>query len=108
MDFSTYGWVSPLGKDSEILTYTVGSCTMFCARKQEKILPAAAINEQLEEKIAALETEQARKVYRKERQNFKDEVVHTLIAACADTIQPDLCLCRPSIKFIVYRYFQQE
>lgn len=79
MDFSTYGWVSPLGKDSEILTHTVGSCTMFCARKQEKILPAAAINEQLEEKVAALETEQARKVYRKERQNFKDEVVHTLL-----------------------------
>lgn len=79
MDFSTYGWVPPMGKNSELLTHSCGGFTMICARKQEKILPAAAINEQVEEKIIDLETSQARGVYRKEKRQFKEEVTHSLL-----------------------------
>lgn len=79
MDFSRYGWVPPLGKDSELYTHSCGSYTMICARKQEKILPPAAINEMVEEKVIDFETEQARSIYRKEKRTIKEDVIHTLL-----------------------------
>jgi len=79
MDFSRIGWVSPLGRNSEMLTHTASGFTMICVRKQEKILPSAAINELVEEKIAEVESENARPVYRKEKRNIKEDVLHTLL-----------------------------
>ena len=79
LDFSRTGWVSPLGRDSAMLTHSAGGYTMFCARKQEKILPPAAVNELVEEKVAAFEAEQARTIYRKEKRTLKEDVVHTLL-----------------------------
>ena len=79
MDFSRYGWVPPLGKDSELYTHSCSGYIMICARKQEKILPPAAINEMVEEKIIDYEAAQARSVYRKEKQTIKEDVIHTLL-----------------------------
>lgn len=79
LEFSRYGWISPLGRHGDLYTHTVNGCTMICARKQEKILPPAAINEMVEEKVADLEARQDRSIYRKEKRNIKDEVIHTLL-----------------------------
>ena len=79
MDFSRYGWVPPLGKDSDMYTHSCGNYTMICARKQEKILPPAAINEMVEEKITDFEAAQARPVYRKEKRTIKEDVIHSLL-----------------------------
>lgn len=79
LDFSCYGWVPPLGKHSELLTHSCNGYTMLCARKQEKILPPAAINEMVEEKVLELEAKQDRGVYRKEKRNIKENVIHTLL-----------------------------
>ncbi len=79
MDFSRYGWVAPLGKDNTQYTHSCGAYTMICARKQEKILPPAAINEMVEEKIIDVETAQARRVYRKEKHTIKEMVMNTLL-----------------------------
>lgn len=79
MDFSRIGWVSPLGRDSEMLVHAVAGFSMLCARKQEKILPPAAVNELVEEKMADFESAQARKMYRKEKCTLKEDVVHTLL-----------------------------
>jgi len=79
MDFSRYGWVPPLGKHSELYTHACNGHTMICARKQEKILPPAAINEMVEDKILELEARQGRNVYRKEKRDIKENVIHTLL-----------------------------
>jgi recombination associated protein RdgC len=79
MDFSRYGWVPPLGNDSEMYTHSCSGYIMICARKQEKILPPAAINEMVEEKIVEFEATQARSVYRKEKRTMKEDVIHTLL-----------------------------
>ncbi len=60
VDFSKYGWVSPLGRNGEMYTHAIGHNIMICARKQEKILPTAAINEVVEEKVEDLESREAR------------------------------------------------
>ena len=79
MDFSRYGWAPPLGRDGEMLTHTCGGYTMLAARKQEKILPPAAINEMAAEQIAELEATEARGAYRREKQAIKEEIIHTLL-----------------------------
>ncbi|MDP4946036.1 recombination-associated protein RdgC [Alishewanella sp. SMS8] len=51
----------------------------FAIKRQEKILPAAVINEELQPKIDAAEQEQGRALSRKEKQALKEELIHTLL-----------------------------
>ncbi len=78
-DTVTYGWVSPLGDGSELLTHITGQCTMVTACKEEKILPSSVIREHVDEKVQAIEAEQGRQVFRKEKESLKEEVIQTLL-----------------------------
>ncbi len=78
-DTSKIGFVAPLGDDSEDLVHSAGGYIMLCCKKQQKVLPAAVVNESLEEKIREVQQDESRKVGRKERQQFKDELVMTLL-----------------------------
>jgi recombination associated protein RdgC len=69
------GWVSPLGDESELLVHAAGGRLLLCLKREEKLLPATVVREQLEEKVAIIEQEQGRKVYRKERLGMKDEII---------------------------------
>lgn len=69
------GWVPPLGDASEELVHAAGGRLLVKLRREEKLLPSSVVREQLDEKIAAIEADQGRKVYRKERLNLKDEIV---------------------------------
>jgi recombination associated protein RdgC len=76
---SSLGWVSPLEEDEAPLVRTLNGCHLICLQIEEKILPASVINYTLKEKVKKLETAEARKIRKKEKLNFKDEVVHTLL-----------------------------
>ncbi|MFK8047146.1 MAG: recombination-associated protein RdgC [Halioglobus sp.] len=69
------GWVAPLGETSELLVHAANGRFLICLKREEKLLPSTVVREQLEEKVAHIEAEEARKVYRKERMNMKDEIV---------------------------------
>jgi recombination associated protein RdgC len=69
------GWVPPLGEDTEALVHSAGGRHLLCMRREEKLLPATVVREQVAERIAGIEKEQGRKVYRKERLQLRDEVV---------------------------------
>ena len=79
MDKSTFGWVSPLGRQGELLTHVIGDYMMICGQKQEKILPASVVNEVLEEKVEDLEARQGRKIYRKEKLQLKEDIFISLL-----------------------------
>jgi len=81
-DLSRSGWVAPSDpKQSEAdnLVHACQGFLMVCAKKQEKVLPAAVINEALEEKVAAISEAEGRPVHRKERQTIKDDVMMDLL-----------------------------
>ncbi|MDG1026148.1 MAG: recombination-associated protein RdgC [Gammaproteobacteria bacterium] len=78
-DKSKYGWISPLGKEGEMLTHVQGDYIMLCVQKQEKILPTSVINEATDEKVAELEERQGRKIYRKEKRQIRDDVFVSLL-----------------------------
>jgi recombination associated protein RdgC len=69
------GWVPPLGGETEALVHAAGGRFLFCARREEKLLPATVVREQLAEKVEQIEQEEGRKVYRKERLGLKEEIV---------------------------------
>lgn len=69
------GWVPPLGNESAGLVHAANGRMLLKLKREEKLLPSTVVREQLEEKVAQIEDEQARKVYRKERLTLKDEIV---------------------------------
>ncbi|MEM9172625.1 MAG: recombination-associated protein RdgC [Pseudomonadota bacterium] len=73
------GWVSPLGDNGQMLTHTVGQHAMICLRLQEKVLPPAAINERVDERVAEVEAREGRPVRRKEKTALKEETILDLL-----------------------------
>jgi recombination associated protein RdgC len=75
----TLGWISPVNRHQESLAYEANGCLLFCMRKEQKIIPASAVKEALEEKVMSLQAELGRKIYRKEKQNIKDDIVSAML-----------------------------
>ncbi|MFV8818805.1 recombination-associated protein RdgC [Haliea sp. E17] len=69
------GWVPPLGAETSALVHAANGRLLLKLKREEKLLPSTVVKEQLEEKVALIEEEQARKVYRKERLTLKDEII---------------------------------
>lgn len=75
-EHSRFGWTSPLGKHSEQLCHASNGFFLLRARKEERLLPASVVKELTQEKVSALEAKEDRKIYRKERETLKEEVIH--------------------------------
>ena len=71
---SRQGWVSPMGKHSDLLVHSAGGYHLIALRKEEKLLPASVIKELEDEQAEMIEAEQHRKVRRKEKDELKEEV----------------------------------
>ena len=78
-DQSSFGWVPPLGDDGEEYIHTANGYVMICGQRQERVLPAAVINDQLSEQVKALQEQEGRKLGRKERQSLKEEIIFDLL-----------------------------
>jgi recombination associated protein RdgC len=76
---SSFGWTPPLGKSSQQLVHCANGFMMLCGKKEERVLPAAVINELVQEKILETETQQSRKLSKKERAEIKDELIFELL-----------------------------
>lgn len=78
-DEFSMGWASPVGNATEELIHASNGFIMLCLKKEEKVIPAAVINEMLQEKIAEKEEQEARKLSKKERTSLKDELIFELL-----------------------------
>lgn len=77
-ELSSSGWASPMGRLSELLVHAGAGALMICQKKEERILPASVIRDFVNEKIAAIEEAEMRKVPKKERDTIRDEVIFDL------------------------------
>lgn len=100
-DLSRYGWVSPSNGLQDTLLHSAHGFHMVAAQKEEKILPPAVVKQKVEEKVALIEKEQARKVYRKERDQLKDEVVLDLLPRAFSRFQQTRALIAPQQGWVV-------
>ena len=79
-ELTTYGFVAPFGKGEDApLVHVSGEFLLIAARKEERILPGSVVNDAVKEKVEEIETEQMRKVYKKERDQIKDEIIQAFL-----------------------------
>ena len=79
-ELSTYGFIAPFGKgDDAPLVHVSGDFLLIAARKEERIMPGSAVRDAVKEKVEQIEAEQMRKVYKKERDQIKDEIIQAFL-----------------------------
>lgn len=78
-DPASYGWTMPLGSQGSQYVHSANGYIMICAKKQEKILPAAVVNEVLADKLEEIKSQEDRRPGRKERTDLKEEIIFSLM-----------------------------
>ncbi|WP_456445354.1 recombination-associated protein RdgC [Thiolapillus sp.] len=73
------GWTQPMGEEGTQLVHALGNCIMVCARKEEKILPAAAVRELLEQRLAEIEEKEGRRPGAKARRELKENIIFEMM-----------------------------
>ena len=77
---STIGFIAPYGKAPDApLVHVVDGVLLVGLRKYERLLPSGVVREAVTEKVDQIEGEQSRKVYKKERDQIKDEILQEFL-----------------------------
>ncbi|CAL1240527.1 recombination-associated protein RdgC [Candidatus Methylocalor cossyra] len=79
LELASLGWCPPWGKEGSPLVHSTHGFLLICLQKEEKILPAAVVNEVVAHRATELEDARGRPVRRKERDALRDEVLHELL-----------------------------
>jgi recombination associated protein RdgC len=72
------GFVSAL-LDESMLSFTSGYFTTVRLQVQERVLPAAAVKETLEERVATMEAQSGRKLSARQKRELKEQIVDELM-----------------------------
>lgn len=79
-DMSQSGFVSPFsGLADGLLVQAASGNLMVCIQTESKVVPSSVINEAISEKVDEIEARDSRKVYKKEKNQIKDEVLADLL-----------------------------
>lgn len=73
MDMISKGWISPFGND--VLVWQSGSALLFGLGVEEKVLPAAVVNHQLNQRIDSIKRDTGNKPSRKQQTDMKQQLV---------------------------------
>ncbi|MFC4655200.1 MULTISPECIES: recombination-associated protein RdgC [Rheinheimera] len=73
------GFTSPLHPSFKSFCHLTSDLLLVAVKRQEKVLPGAVVQEELEPKIAAAEQEKGRPLSRKEKQALKEELIQALL-----------------------------
>jgi len=80
---ATFGWTAPLGgvlgDRAAALTHGAGGRILLCAERNDRLLPASVLRQELEQKIAQLQADESRRVGRNERTRLRDELVQSML-----------------------------
>jgi len=98
---SHFGWVNALGKHGSSIVHGVNNNFLLCARKEEKILPAPVVKDQLEAKIALHEQEHSRSATKKEKEQFKEDIIFELLPRAFSRVTDTHAYINPEHNIIV-------
>ncbi|MEO8988418.1 MAG: recombination-associated protein RdgC, partial [Rhodanobacter sp.] len=80
LEMFTRGFVPPVGRgEGEPLTHSVKQSTLFTVGGEDKLLPAAVINDELQRKVQKIAEEEDRKVGGRERKRIKEDLLTELL-----------------------------
>ena len=79
LELSSRGFVSPFGRDEPALSHRVGDAIWLTLGGEDRILPAAVVNDLLAKKLAEIEDKEGRKPGGRTRKRIKDDLLHELL-----------------------------
>lgn len=79
VEFATEGFISPYGRHEDPLLHQVGRFTLLAAAREEKLLPSAVVNEELNARLKKIADEDGRQIGSRERKRLKDEILTDLL-----------------------------
>jgi len=79
MELACEGWAKPLGLEGQHLVHESDGKLMFCLRREDKVVPASLLREQLEAKVFEIQQQAGRPVGRKEKSDIRDQIMQTLL-----------------------------
>ena len=79
MELSSRGFVPPFGPDAEAYSHRVGDALWLSVGGEDKLLPAAVVNDLLGKKLAAIEEQEGRKPGGRARRRLKEDLVAELL-----------------------------
>ena len=79
LEMQSRGFVSPFGRNEMAMSHSVGPALWLTLGGEDKILPAAVVNDALGKKIAEFENKEGRKLGGKARKRLKEDLVHELL-----------------------------
>ena len=79
LELSSRGFVSPFGRGDEALSHRIGDALWLTVGGEDKILPAAVVNDLLAKKLSEIEQKEGRKPGGRTRKRIKEDLVHELL-----------------------------
>lgn len=79
LEVSSRGFVTPMGPHGQALCHAVGAARWITVGGEDRLLPGAVINDQLQKKLAALEQKEGRKPGGRTRKRVKEELIAELL-----------------------------
>lgn len=79
LDLASRGFVSPFGRDEPALSHRVGDAIWLTLGGEDKLLPAAVVNDLLAKKLAEIEEKEGRKPGGRTRKRIKEDLLHELL-----------------------------
>jgi recombination associated protein RdgC len=79
MEPSSRGFVSPFGRDEAALSHRIGDTLWLTVGGEDRLLPAAVLNDAVGKKAAQIEEKQGRKLGSRARRRLKDELMQELL-----------------------------
>ncbi|MDR2871468.1 MAG: recombination-associated protein RdgC [Xanthomonadaceae bacterium] len=79
LELSSRGFISPFGRDGEVLSHRIGDAIWLTVGGEDRLLPATVVNEQLAKKVAEIEEKEGRKLGSRTRKRMKDDLLHELL-----------------------------
>jgi len=79
LELSSQGFVSPYGRQESTLSHQVGQFALLTVAREDRLLPASVVNEELAARLRKITDKERRKVGSKERKRLKDEVMTDLL-----------------------------
>jgi len=79
VELATSGFVSPLGRDEEVLTHRVGDYVLVHMANEARLLPNSVVSDELSARLKKIAEKEQRRIGAKERKRLKDEVLTDLL-----------------------------
>jgi len=79
LELSSRGFISPFGRDEAAMSHRIGNAIWLAVGGEDRLLPAAVVNDLLGKKLAEMEEKEGRKPSGRTRKRIKDDLVHELL-----------------------------